>query len=135
MIEYLFVIEQRLEDSWILEDEHYLATIVHPRLKHFQMAAPGDKERAVRLLKLAIQNRIGSQTVSSSNLSFSFNQSPVNNLPCSRYSKSFERKNLLSQFFDQVSSPAPLYLRECEEYLNSTTTIDENENFLFHNAL
>ena len=92
------------------------------------MAAPGDKERAIRLLKLAVQNRIAPQTVSSSNLSYSFNQSPVNNLPSSRYSKSFEGESLLARCFDQVSSPEPLYLRECEEYLNSATTIDENEN-------
>jgi hypothetical protein len=128
MIKYLFATERRIENSWILEDEHYLATIVHPRLKHFQMAAPSDKERAIRLLKLAIQNRISSQTVSSSTLSYSFNQSPINNLSSGRYSTSIEGKNLLARCFDQVLSPTPLYLNECEAYLNSTTTIGENGN-------
>ncbi|CAF1444889.1 unnamed protein product [Adineta steineri] len=124
MDEYLFGTEKRIEKSWILEDEHYLATIVHPRLKHFQMAAPGDKEKAILLLKHSVQNRIASQMVSSSNLPCSSSQSHVN----SSYSKSLEGKSLLARCFDQVSSPAPLYLLECEEYLNSTTTIDENHD-------
>lgn len=123
MVEYLFGTEKRIEQSWILEDEHYLATIVHPRLKHFQMAAPGDKEKAIRLLKHSVQNRIASQTVSSSNLPCSFGNQPHVN---KSYSKSIEGKSLLARCFDQVLSPAPLYLLECEEYLNSTTTIDEN---------
>ncbi len=92
------------------------------------MGAPGDKEKAVRLLKLAIQNRITSQTISSSNLSCSLGASTANNMSCNRYSNLSNGKNLLAQCFDQVSSPEPLYVLECEEYLNSTTNIDENDD-------
>ena len=92
------------------------------------MGAPGNKEKAVRLLKLAIQNQITSQTISSSTLSCSLDESTANNMSCNRYSNLSNGKNRLAQCFDQVSSPEPFYVLECEEYLNSTTNIDENDD-------
>ena len=105
-----------MENSWVLDDEHYLATIVHPKLKHFQMAAPGDKEKAIRLLKSSIQNEIACQMTTSSSVPYSINQYPMNNLSCRSHSKSLEGRGLLARLFDQVSDPVPLYLHECEEY-------------------
>jgi hypothetical protein len=66
--------------------------------------------------------------VSSSDLPHLVNESPPTNLSNSEYSKTPERKNLLARCFDRASSPAPFYQRECEDYMNSTTTIDDNEN-------
>ncbi|CAF1436953.1 unnamed protein product [Adineta ricciae] len=119
-------LRKRIEKCWILEDEHYLATIVHPRLKHFHMGAPGDKEKAVHLLKLAIQNQITSKPTSS-NLS-PFPDTTANNMPCNKYSNLSNGKSLLAQCFDQVSNPEPFHIVECEEYLNSTTNSDENDD-------
>lgn len=118
---------RRIEKSWILEDEHYLATILHPKLKHFQMAAPGDKEKAIQLLKLALEKQISSRIIHS-NSSHLVNQSPPANLSYSDYSKTSERGTLLTRCFDQTPSPAPSHVRECDDYLNSTTRIDDNEN-------
>ena len=102
MIDYLFVTEQRIEGSWVLHDEHYLATIVHPKLKDFQTGLPGAKEKAIRLLKLAVQNRVTSQSTSSSSLSQSFDQSPANNSMCKKDYKSSGKKNILARCFDQT---------------------------------
>lgn len=133
MIDYLFVTERRIESSWILTDEHYLATIVHPKLKNFQTGPPGDKEKAIHLLKVALQNQATSQSSSSSSLSQSFNQSPASNSICKKDYKSSGKQNILTRCFDQVSNPAPLYLRECDEYLNSTiiTENDDDDSKLF----
>jgi hypothetical protein len=50
----LSVVEKRMKGAWVLQDEHYLATVLHPKLKHLHMGAPGDREKAVELLNLAI---------------------------------------------------------------------------------
>ncbi len=126
MIEDLFIIEQRIDCSWILTDEHYLATIVHPKLKEFQTGSPGDKEKAIRLLKVAIQNRAISQSISSSSLSQSIDQSPANNSMLRKNNKSFDKRNILAKCFDQASNPLPSCLQECEEYLNPTI-INQND--------
>jgi hypothetical protein len=115
-----------MENAWILEDEHYLATILHPRLKHFQTGALGDRERAVQLLKTTIQQQVTSSTVSSSHPSHQINGSSSRILH-SGNATVHERKNVLARCFDQVSSPLPSYLRECDEYLNSVTATDGNE--------
>jgi hypothetical protein len=70
------------------------------------MGAPGDKEKAVRLLKLAIEKQITSQVFCSSNMPHPINGSSSTNLSKSEYSKTTERKNLLAQCFDQASSLA-----------------------------
>lgn len=114
-----------MKDSWIPQDVHYLATILHPKVKHFHMGAPSDREKAVQLLKLEIQKRRNQQTTKSSQLcnhssSFSLCAAKNNN------SKTPQKKNVLARCFDPPSSGPTVNDRECEEYLNSTTTIDSS---------
>ncbi|CAF1535950.1 unnamed protein product [Adineta ricciae] len=85
-------LKRRIECSWILTDEHYLATIVHPKLKDFQTGSPSDREKAIRLSKAAIQNRAISQLISSSSLSQSFDQSSANNSMSRKNNKPSEKR-------------------------------------------
>ncbi|CAF3325670.1 unnamed protein product [Rotaria sp. Silwood2] len=54
--------------TWILQDEHLLATILHPQIKHFDKN-PSDKSRAMQLLQNEIEKCTKTNQSSSSNLS------------------------------------------------------------------
>jgi hypothetical protein len=125
---FLSFVERRMKDAWIPQDEHYLATILHPKLKHFQMGVPGDRDRAIRVLKFAIEKQMNSRALSSSNSSHAANRSSSANSSSSGNAKTPERKNLLARCFDQASSPASPCERECDDYLNSTVIIDGSED-------
>lgn len=85
------------------------------------------KEKAIHLLKVAIKNQITAESNSSSALPQSLDQFSANNSVRRKDSKSSEKHNILVQCFDQVSNSVPLYLQECERYLNSTV-IDQDSN-------
>lgn len=101
------------------------------------MSSTEDKENAVRLLKIAIQNRANSGPNSSSNLSHSLDQSSTNNSTRNRAFKSSDGNNLLSRCFDQTSTHVPSYLHECNQYLNSTIhdTNDDDDSMLSFESL
>jgi len=124
-------IEQRIETAWILADEHYLATIVHPRLKNFQMMSSNDRKKAISLLKCAVECRANLQSTSSFNL-HRVVQSITTNSTLDAKAKQPEKQNLLLQCFDQESIHVPAHVRECEEYLNSTVDdkIEDDDSVL-----
>lgn len=119
-------VEKRLKNVWIPQDEHYLATILHPNLKHFQMGVPGDKEKAVQILRDEIEKWTSQQVVTpdSSHVINVFSPIALNNAS----PKTPERKNLLAQCFDRVLRNDGRNDQECDNYLSSPTTIGENDD-------
>ena len=113
-----------MKGAWVLQDEHYLATVLHPKLKHLQMGAPGDREKAVRLLNLAIEKQTTSHAVSSSGLSRQRHETSSTDHSTGDRSHTPEKKNLLARCFDQASGPISLLEHECDEYLKSVVVMD-----------
>ena len=91
------------------------------------MGTPGDKEKAVGLLKLAMEKRAASQTVSISTLPLNVDASSTGTSDSSQL-KTPQKRNVLSRCFDKALSTATCYEQECDEYLNSKPLINMNED-------
>ncbi|CAF1306456.1 unnamed protein product [Rotaria sordida] len=99
---------------WIPQDEHLLATILHPQLKHFDKN-PSHKSRAMQVLQKEIHKRT---TANSSSSSFDSSSTPIT---------INTKKNLLSLCFDDPRSPTST-VDEFASWMSSTLTLDDEEN-------
>ncbi|CAF1548897.1 unnamed protein product, partial [Adineta ricciae] len=65
-------IGERIKLAWIPQDEHYIATLLHPSLKHFD-TSPKDKDKAINLVKNELLKHVPvvddtSQTTATTNM-------------------------------------------------------------------
>ncbi|CAF1408076.1 unnamed protein product [Rotaria magnacalcarata] len=128
---------KRLDEKWQLSDEHLIATLVHPNLKHFHMS-PHLKERAIFLLKQEILKR--QEDLSSTCPLAPTNSSVISVSPSSKSCSSITsisntnslstRKKLLLEIFDKQSEvPAKSAVEtELEKYLTSTSVLENEED-------
>jgi hypothetical protein len=99
-----------LEEKWEISNEHLIATLIHPNLKHIHMC-PQFRERAIDLLK---QNMLKRQNASSTGTSDAGNSQKLSSsilisssssslTPASTptTNSSSARKNLLLEIFDK----------------------------------
>ena len=130
---------KRLEEKRQISNEHLIATLMHPNLKHFQMC-PHLKGRAISLLK---EEMYKCQHVLSTNIStVSYLSSPAptttSSTPASLSSSSSSsinitsssaRKRLLLEIYDKpIEMPVKTNIeQELELYLISTCVLKEKE--------
>ncbi|CAF1392444.1 unnamed protein product [Rotaria sordida] len=120
-------IDDQIKTMWIPQDEHLLATILHPQLKHFDKN-PSDKSRAMQVLQKEIHKRTTANQ-SSSSFDSSSTSITMSALTSSSEKKTTEirKKNLLSLCFDDPRSPTST-VDEFSSWMSSTLTIDDEEN-------
>ncbi|CAF1603141.1 unnamed protein product, partial [Didymodactylos carnosus] len=129
--EVKYFLAKRLKEKWQISDEHLIATLIHPNLKHFHMC-PQFRERAIDLLKKEMVKR---QNASSTDTSYTANSPTLISsssalAPASTSNCSSARKNLLLEIFDKQpvlpeKSPAE---EELQKYLTSTYVIENEED-------
>jgi hypothetical protein len=130
----LFLIAaQRLEAVWVLQDVHYIACLLHPSLKQFQIA-PHEKSKATDLVKaelLKLKHQPSSSSASStthcsstSTTSKSQQQTPTT-------------QNILLECFDlhdEDEDEDPLLVsapdKELTQYLSLHVTLEPDEDVL-----
>jgi hypothetical protein len=126
---FYFCLENQIMTKWIPQDEHFLAAILHPQLKHFDKN-PSDKSRAMQLLQDEIEKRTKANQLCSSSSDSSSCTSTMISLPTSsseeKPSKT-RKKNLLSLCFDDPRSPTSA-IDEFTAWMCSTLTLDDEEN-------
>ncbi|CAM4975970.1 unnamed protein product [Rotaria socialis] len=120
--------ENQIMTMWIPQDEHYLATILHPNFKQFDKN-PYDKSTAMKLL----QNEINNQTKSLSSL-VSLDASCSTSIATTVSKVSSEennvekrKKNLLSLCFDD-RRPSMSNMDEFTSWMSCNLTLDDKEN-------
>ncbi|CAF3389170.1 unnamed protein product [Rotaria socialis] len=121
-------IENQIMTMWIPQDEHYLATILHPNFKQFDKN-PYDKSTAMKLL----QNEINNQTKSLSSL-VSLDAScstsiatTVSKVSSGENNVEKRKKNLLSLCFDD-RRPSMSNMDEFTSWMSCNLTLDDKEN-------
>ena len=113
-------------------DEHRIATILHPKLKHFE-SCPGEKQNSIDVLKLEFEKH---QLIISSSCTNSLTSTYVNLQSTSSSSTSstkIKTTNLLAQCFDvevDVVSTRSNPFQEIDDYLTS----ERNKNYYDDNS-
>ena len=138
LVNCFYLLGKRLEEKWEISNEHLIATLIHPNLKHFHMC-PQFRERAIDLLKQEILKR---QNASSTSTLDAANSPTLSSLPLVSSPSSLTpattstsnslsaRKNLLLEIFDKQSvlpekNPAE---EELQKYLASAYVIQNEED-------
>ncbi|CAF1353535.1 unnamed protein product [Adineta steineri] len=115
--------KDQIPSYWELDDIHYIATILHPNMKHLQICSSNDKKKAYDLLKKEIRKRESDQATVTLNLNGQSQQT---------LSLSNDVDNFLTCCFDQ--SPATIAVvdanDELKRYLRSTDTLIDDEDLL-----
>ena len=122
--------------KWEISNEHIIATLIHPNLKHIQMC-PHLKERAISLLKEEmVKCERGLSTITST---VAHAQTPTASSTCSSLSSSSSasintnsfsaRKRLLLEIYDKpIEIPVKTNIeQELELYITSTCILKEEE--------
>ena len=123
-----------MKTVWVLQDIHYISTLLHPSLKHFHIATD-EKSKAIELTKEEILKYQAYETSANStidSLSSSSIQS-VKKLKCTPTSPTTH--NVLAQCFDLLvddedKAPAPSKDKELIDYLASKDTLEPEEDIL-----
>ncbi|CAF4530762.1 unnamed protein product [Rotaria sp. Silwood2] len=125
-------IENQIPTYWELDDIHYMAAVLHPKMKHLQICSNKDKKKAYDLLKKEINKRhentcfyisahqINAPVGSATSLQPTLTTSPDSN-------------DFLSECFDQISTAAiaPNTNDELKRYLQSNDNlIHDDEDLL-----
>ncbi|CAF1626300.1 unnamed protein product [Rotaria magnacalcarata] len=132
-------LKKRLIDKWQLSDEHLIATLIHPNLKHFHMC-PHPREHAIGLLKQEMLSRqedapiprtsaVQNSSEMSSSISSTSHPSSSSSNSISKQNTSTARKDLLMEIFDKKGplTEKRVVEQELEKYLMSMTVL-ENED-------
>ncbi|CAF0948747.1 unnamed protein product [Rotaria sordida] len=129
---------KRLDEKWQISDEHLIATLMHPNLKHFQMC-PHLKDRAISLLKekmfkcqhvLSTNTSTVAYSSSPPTTSSTSTSLPSSSSPSINTNSSSARKRLLLEIYDKpIEMPIRTNIeQELELYLASTCILKEQEN-------
>lgn len=120
----------RMKHAWVIRSEHRLATILHPKLRNFDMCND-EKDNALAELKLALDKyrlNISAQSVHLVNSNQVISSSSSNT---DTYITTLKSKNILTQCFDTTlnsNSKTPNPYQEIDDYLNSDLPYDYNKN-------
>ncbi|CAF2561878.1 unnamed protein product [Rotaria sp. Silwood2] len=121
---------QRIKLVWILQDQHYMSTLLHSSLKHFQIS-PNEKSKAISLVKQELLKRAPPQSVDVA----SADSKPVveNSSVTFETTKLATSNGLLTLCFDQpkvISKPVLTPLNELDNYMALDTQFHENGDIL-----
>ncbi|CAF2156656.1 unnamed protein product [Rotaria magnacalcarata] len=109
---------ERIKSVWILQDQHYMCTLLHPSLKHFEIA-PNEKSKASGLIRQELSKR---SSASSSNITATDPKGVATNpLIMIDKSKTITSNYLLTRCFDQEPLiPMPASNTTVERLLSSS---------------
>lgn len=125
---------QRIKTVWILQDIHYISTLLHPSLKHFHIATE-EKSKAIELTKEEILKYQASEASANSS---------IGNLSCSSIKTATKLKcaptsptthSILVQCFDLLvddedAVPSLSKDKELIDYLASKDTLEPEDDVL-----
>ncbi|CAM4819341.1 unnamed protein product [Rotaria magnacalcarata] len=111
-------LSERIKSVWILQDQHYMCTLLHPSLKHFEIA-PNEKSKASGLIRQELSKR---SSASSSNITATDPKGVATNpLIMIDKSKTITSNYLLTRCFDQEPLiPMPASNTTVERLLSSS---------------
>ncbi|CAF1276411.1 unnamed protein product [Didymodactylos carnosus] len=112
------LIERRIQNAWLITDQHRLSTFLHPKLKNFDYSID-EKSNAIRALKNEYDSH---NLINSSPCANALDYLAENLKTCTSLStmKKQKRKNLLLECFDlnvDVGSQASKPYQEIDDYL------------------
>jgi hypothetical protein len=114
---------EHLENDWPIQDEHYMATVLHPQFKQLDFFSKKMRRHAHDLVKSKLRN--DSAVSSSSSISILSTTTPSSSTtPLSTTNCSYEN-GLLSSLYDEPKDTNK-NKNEFEIYLNSDLRFDEN---------
>ncbi|CAF0812193.1 unnamed protein product [Didymodactylos carnosus] len=117
---------ERIRLVWILQDQHYMSTLLHPLLKHFQIA-PNKKDKAIRLMKEELLKRTPVVDVTSANTTSS------SILRTTNTAANTTSKDLLARCFDlpqPIVKSVPMPTNELNDYMALDVQLDEKDDIL-----
>lgn len=121
------ILELRIKTVWVLNDVHYITSLLHPSFKNFRLN-PHLKAKAIDLVRNEILKRQSSSSSSCSSTAIA----PIVSTSVSDV-QSLHSNSLLSKCFD-LPIPAPNSLstssNELEEYLNLNVQLHEDDDIL-----
>lgn len=130
---FFFTTARRLESIWILQDVHYMSTLLHPSLKLFQIA-PHEKAKAIELVKVELLKRQSSTSCETSLSNTPSSSSSKTSTTSKSESVTPTTRNILLQCFDAPAEEDPLLVLSCdkelEHYLHSNATIGPEDDVL-----
>ncbi|CAF2119222.1 unnamed protein product, partial [Rotaria magnacalcarata] len=121
---------ERIKTAWILQDQHYMCTLLHPLLKNFDIA-PNERAKAFDLVKKELLARVSSShtiaNASSGNINTTTTTTTTNT------TTSLASNDLLSFCFDRpqqkiISNSTPL--NELYDYMTLDVQINECDDIL-----
>ncbi|CAF2150930.1 unnamed protein product [Rotaria magnacalcarata] len=121
---------ERIKTAWILQDQHYMCTLLHPLLKNFDIA-PNERAKAFDLVKKELLARVSSShtiaNTSSGNINTTTTTTTTNT------TTSLASNDLLSFCFDRpqqkiISNSTPL--NELYDYMTLDVQINECDDIL-----
>ncbi|CAF1283129.1 unnamed protein product [Rotaria magnacalcarata] len=120
---------ERIRSVWILQDQHYICTFLHPRLKRFD-TAPHEKDIAFNLVKQELLARISTPSVTTDTASKAVatdgtviidSTAPVNS------------NNLLDRCFDKprpITSSDATPVKELNDYMALVVADEQSDDIL-----
>ena len=123
------ILDGRINLVWILQDQHYTSTLLHPSLKNFDIA-PDEKIKALNIIKQELLSSAPTKpfVVPATSIAVITSKSSEINSTAN-----VELKYLLARCFDkprQIVKSIPIPLRELDDYMTSVISISENNNIL-----
>jgi hypothetical protein len=115
---------EHLENDWPIQDEHYMATVLHPQFKQLEFFSKKMRRHAHDLVKSKLRN--DSAVSSSSSISILSTTTPSSSTTTSFSTTNCSYQNgLLSSLYDKPKDTNK-NKNEFEIYLNSDLRFDEN---------
>jgi hypothetical protein len=115
---------EHLETDWPIQDEHYMATVLHPQFKHLDFFSKKMRRHAHDLIKSKLRNDLTVSSSSSISIFSTTTPSSSTTTPSSTTDCS-DQNGLLSSLYDKPKD-ANKNKSEFEIYLNSDLRLDEN---------
>ncbi|CAM2729375.1 unnamed protein product, partial [Rotaria socialis] len=121
---------ERIKSVWIVQDQHYMCTLLHPSLKYFEIA-PNEKSKAIALVRQELLKR---SLPLSNNITATDHEGVATNLLIIiDKSKLITSNYLLTRCFDQlplVPKPVLTPTSELDNYMSSDIQVCENDDVL-----
>ena len=124
-----FISAERLTSSWILQDQHFISTLLHPSLKRFDKA-PNEKAKALDLIQQELTKRTRAPSVDDK---FTSKTAATTASSASPMTTARSSKNLFTRCFDVAQSSLTIVatpLQELEAYMALNVQIDEKTDVL-----
>ncbi|CAF4723209.1 unnamed protein product, partial [Rotaria socialis] len=121
---------ERIKSVWIVQDQHYMCTLLHPSLKHFEIA-PNEKSIAIVLVRQELLKR--SLPLSNNITAIDHEGVATNPLIMIDKSKLITSNYLLTRCFDQlplIPKPVLTPTSELDNYMSSDIHLRENDHVL-----